>query len=1532
MSTNSLHFKGQQNGTSPTEQGFQCDCINSKNPQREKDFAYTKYQQRYLEIFFCLFLMSSFTQLFAQSGASCATSKNLGIGASYSGSQTFNMPSGELWMKFINPANAARITMTPDTNGGSNSLKFKEIYVYLDSCGGKQLFYSSFDTTQVVSFNYLLTQIPVYSNVYIYAKRYIKAGCGGCDTAYKSFSVSLSSNNNLMGGLACNSNLCPNNLILNGDFEEYTSLVSFNNDWVNNICGWSNVNNKAEYYNSDNSGGFTDIPSLYTGSPGISTDCHIIQPPSGTSNLWYNGNTNNAMAGLSMDYSQYDVLQGSLSEDLIDTRQYYVSFNAVNSGADNYAGDFMINFTDQAYTPNNGADFTGYTDVPITCSGTPPTSYGQWQSYSTVFTANGGENIFHIGNIDNVPNTNALSQTIITQGSLPEYLFVDNFVLTPLAFAGNDVSLCPGATAELGGCGIPDDSVSYAWSPTTGLSCSTCPNPTVTGTGSNITYTVYVTYILNGVTYTASDLVDVLNGGITVTLGASPLVLTSAGTTVITAMPSGAGIYDFYYLSTPGTILQSSTSNNYTTISLSSTTSYGVTLTDTNGCSAQTSIEILYTTTPCDGTSPLTHITSNSTSQLASGTYSGVAFDVTNGFTFNSDVSFNNCEFWIRDGATVNINSSTIVTMMNSLVRQCDKMWNRINNRGGFKAVNTTFTQGDRAVVMKNGSNNVFDHCWFNDNVYGISSADSSTVQTVSLDVTGTTFRHLNGFVTGYTGQTQFHALPAAGIQLRDLSDQTIGDDNEDSNLFTDQYFGIINERTNLTVNNSYFDNFSILNQSGTPPAPNSGNALPYRYSGVALYAHQGTTGAFLTTLNGAPGQDYGANATIRNALYKGILVFNMAADILNVNITDCSVGIDFENLMANFDSRVLNCSLDVAYTGIFLYGSATTSSILAQENFIEINPISGGNGLSGIRLDNQNGTNNDASIRLISNKIESFGSNNGIYLQNCSGGGTYVSCNTIIKDFDGAFRGIQVKNAGESTIKTNNVTATNVYTAGSGNNYNTNVGIDVTTSPNLRLSCNITNNQFIGIMFSGNNAGSGAGLSGNEMGTHRWGLYYAPTATVGHCDHRGNTWVQAAPSGGFHARNDNFAQPFPCVTNSTTQYLINRITTGTPNGSSTNVTTSIPTGSPNVANPCTTGVVGLNNSAWFTSQPLIADYDSCGLEHDSCDLWVSMRSSQNIEEMEMLAQAENLATDFNAETSYMVKQSLYEFLDENPDNLEESEVLDSLYTELQNSSTGKNTYIKALIQQGSPDYLMDELKTNIINLKDAAQILAYTIKSKGNVTNAKHNYSYYLNENQELNAEIKTLKASKRVLANLNNNAIDPENIVSYNTKVITGIYLSEIYGVDSVDLNSSLTTLASIANQCPLIGGPAVYWARGIYEMVVSGVVYDDDSVCAIISNERRGVNPNLNLVIANKTLASDERIRTYPNPTDGTYTIEVETSNLNAIAQIYDVLGKVVFEQKITTKISTLDLSNLNKGTYIVSILNETGNIYRSKVSIN
>lgn len=65
--------------------------------------------------------------------------------------------------------------------------------------------------------------------------------------------------------------------------------------------------------------------------------------------------------------------------------------------------------------------------------------------------------------------------------------------VTPGEYTGVSAgTICPGTTVQLGKDPIPG--ASYSWSPTTGLSCTTCANPVATAGTANQTYTLTVSY------------------------------------------------------------------------------------------------------------------------------------------------------------------------------------------------------------------------------------------------------------------------------------------------------------------------------------------------------------------------------------------------------------------------------------------------------------------------------------------------------------------------------------------------------------------------------------------------------------------------------------------------------------------------------------------------------------------------------------------------------------------------------------------------------------------------------------------------------------------------------------------------------------------------------------------------------------------------------------------------------------------------------------------------------------------------------
>ncbi|MEZ4854080.1 MAG: T9SS type A sorting domain-containing protein [Flavobacterium sp.] len=61
-------------------------------------------------------------------------------------------------------------------------------------------------------------------------------------------------------------------------------------------------------------------------------------------------------------------------------------------------------------------------------------------------------------------------------------------------------------------------------------------------------------------------------------------------------------------------------------------------------------------------------------------------------------------------------------------------------------------------------------------------------------------------------------------------------------------------------------------------------------------------------------------------------------------------------------------------------------------------------------------------------------------------------------------------------------------------------------------------------------------------------------------------------------------------------------------------------------------------------------------------------------------------------------------------------------------------------------------------------------------------------------------------------------------------------------------------------------------------------------------------------------------YPNPTTGIINIATQE---NLSVAVYDLVGKIIIRQEISSGTSTLDISNYARGVYVVKATNTSGN---------
>lgn len=94
--------------------------------------------------------------------------------------------------------------------------------------------------------------------------------------------------------------------------------------------------------------------------------------------------------------------------------------------------------------------------------------------------------------------------------------------------------------------------------------------------------------------------------------------------------------------------------------------------------------------------------------------------------------------------------------------------------------------------------------------------------------------------------------------------------------------------------------------------------------------------------------------------------------------------------------------------------------------------------------------------------------------------------------------------------------------------------------------------------------------------------------------------------------------------------------------------------------------------------------------------------------------------------------------------------------------------------------------------------------------------------------------------------------------------------------------------------------------------------------------GTSNLFNFTVTSSPSFVEQTIRIYPNPTSNILTIELPTSSKQSQLQIFDLNGRLSFEQFISSY-NKIDLSGLSKGLYMLSVINDT-QVYRAKLTID
>lgn len=119
---------------------------------------------------------------------------------------------------------------------------------------------------------------------------------------------------------------------------------------------------------------------------------------------------------------------------------------------------------------------------------------------------------------------------------------------------------------------------------------------------------------------------------------------------------------------------------------------------------------------------------------------------------------------------------------------------------------------------------------------------------------------------------------------------------------------------------------------------------------------------------------------------------------------------------------------------------------------------------------------------------------------------------------------------------------------------------------------------------------------------------------------------------------------------------------------------------------------------------------------------------------------------------------------------------------------------------------------------------------------------------------------------------------------------------------LPTEIIELEDIASQCPLKGGDAVYMARGVLDMHMISMEYDDSNLCQTVEDR------SVALREANMTIS--------PNPSSGDFVITAP-DKIDKIV-VTDINGSIISTINNISEITyTLDAQSLKAGIYIIKV---------------
>ena len=494
-------------------------------------------------------------------------------------------------------------------------------------------------------------------------------------------------------------------------------------------------------------------------------------------------------------------------------------------------------------------------------------------------------------------------------------------------------------------------------------------------------------------------------------------------------------------------------------------------------------------------------------------------------------------------------------------------------------------------------------------------------------------------------------------------------------------------------------------------------------------------------------------------------------------------------------------------------------------------------------------------------------------------------------------FTGIRVNNDNSSALTCNEVTTPLP-------NYDKTFGIEIWDGQLTRQMCNGVSNTAKGVYFT---MGSFAPerFQENTFEGNDFGLQLSTSAAIGQQTHRGNIW-----KGSFGSYGAQHLSPFLSDWTQS-QFTVHTGTSGT-------YRPFLPPG----------------QELWFFTEVSGSPSEECQLI-STCITGLPPFPVDGLYGLDTtIATGNFITTDFEGVTNWLARRYLYGKLAENPALIAPGSLFESFYNATANSTVGSFAAIEAGMEAlyEIPAQTATQVSVNFDTLSVRMEEIGgidSLLQVGGYDTALVQQRSVAMQVLQNTETTLDTLMQpvmSQRILdaATLatQNATIATDSVYELNERIVKDIYLNTIaQGIAEFD-GTQLAGLESIANQCPLTGGSAVFKARSLLAMVRDSV-YDDEMLC-----EQIGERSESQMTIEHSGFAL------FPNPAQNKVTVvKPPTIEEDTEIFIFNSLGKSVLRKVLPGEIPsvTLNTSGLEEGTFIVAIYSNGRKIFTDKLVI-